>query len=112
MKFNAAETLTAENAETGEIDARYVAEHVARARMRHAFETYFASTPEGQEEGKWLNLPAWQWIAAGSPAKIGVGKHPLRQQALHRFETEWNRRAETGEAMTMVPPPRPKFRFV
>jgi hypothetical protein len=74
-------------------------------------QAYFASTPEGAEEGRWLNEPTWMWIKAGSPTKIHVGGHPLRKVTFAKFEAQWREGAATGTPMTMVAPVKPKFRF-
>jgi hypothetical protein len=69
-----------------------------------AFAVYFASTPEGKEEGRWLNAVPWQWVDAGRPTKIPVGGHPLRKQIFARFKAEWLAHRDLGTPMTMVVP--------
>ena len=72
--------------------------------LEAAFDAYFASTPEGKEEGRWDNVVAWQWIAAGRPAKIPARGHSLRMQFFARFKAEWLAHMQDGTAMTMVAP--------
>ena len=96
-----------------EVMARYNesrAERDAEIALRSAFERYFASTPEGQEEGRWLNVVHWQWAAAGSPPKIPVGGHPMRKLTFAKFEAEWLAHTRSGTPMTMVAPPAPSKR--
>jgi hypothetical protein len=78
------------------------AERVEANRIKKAFEAYFASTPEGMEEGRWLNTVYWQWAAAGRPEKIDVGKHPARPAAFAKFRAEWVERNATGSGMSMT----------
>jgi hypothetical protein len=110
-KLNAADTKMMDAVMYGHPNQQAIDEYEEERRIRTAFQTYFASTPEGMEEGKWLNVATWEWIKAGSPTKIGVGAHPLRRTAFAAFSTQWQRRAETGEAMTMVPPAKPVYKF-
>jgi hypothetical protein len=81
-------------------------------QMRIAFDTYFKSTPEGLQEGRWLNEPHWIWKEAGCPAKIKTGEHPDRPTAFEKFREQWAERAATGKPMPMkVLPPPPRKRY-
>jgi hypothetical protein len=95
----------------GARDEQAAAEHEEERRIFRAFQIYFASTDEGKQEGRWLNVANWEWIKAGSPTKIPVYGHPLRKVTFARFEREWRERTANGTPRTMTPPAKPVYRF-
>jgi len=71
-KLNASDTRAMADVMYGIRDEQATAEHEEERRIFRAFQLYFANTPEGLEEGKWLNVANWEWIKAGRPTKIAA----------------------------------------